>query len=100
MGTNYYVKDGQGCDYCGGTGKQDIHIGKSSAGWKFAFEGTDIKCPKRWFAFLENKVIWNEYGDKVGLEEFKDIVHGHRKGKSGFDETVVDGCRMIDREFS
>ena len=36
MGTNYYVEDGKKCSKCG-AGGEEIHIGKSSAGWEFTF---------------------------------------------------------------
>lgn len=37
MGTNYYVEF-RPCEHCG-LRKKSIHIGKSSAGWKFHFRG-------------------------------------------------------------
>lgn len=52
MGTNYYVNQ-KPCASCG-RGSEQIHVGKSSGGWKFLFQRHDILG-------LNSKVAWEKY---------------------------------------
>ena len=88
MGTNYYIKKKNG-------GYKDIiHIGKSSAGWKFLFQSvpdyenyfdkTSLDTFDAWKTFLEKyvgygklekkAVILDEYDREISLKEFLDMV--------------------------
>lgn len=81
MGTNYYHIENV-CEHCG-RGDEGEHIGKSSAGWTFSFQGTpEIRSYADWLARLEaGGIIRNEYGDVVTLDEFKELVEAERGAK-------------------
>jgi len=108
MGTNYYVKDkSQYCKYCK-RGEELIHIGKSSAGWKFGFDMShekykDIKTLKK---FLKGKQIWDEYDRKITKKRFWGMVEWKQENvelsQTDFDETtkVIDGYEFNTTEFS
>jgi hypothetical protein len=70
MGTNYYVKS-ERCNCCDHK-PDDFHIGKSSYGWYFTMHVTyTITNFQDMLIFLvDNRYnIYNEYGDKVELED-------------------------------
>ena len=91
MGTNYYYRYNI-CDTCGRY--EELHIGKTSAGWKFSFQGYDktnfieIKSFQDWknnfnFGITKNKnqyfgYILDEYGRKYNSEEFIKIVNARK----------------------
>ena len=88
MGTNYYAKQNE-CSHCGRS--DDIHIGKSSGGWKFSFQGHPHHSPpitswKEWQEYLVNCKIVNEYGDEWTLEDLKTLVD------SKFDSDHCQTC--------
>ena len=80
MGTNYYVK-GEDCPTCGHAVKPDLHIGKSSAGWKFMLHidpDNGINNLDDWVKIWsqEGAVIRNEYGDDIPPQDMlKTITH-------------------------
>lgn len=78
MGTNYYTFSDDPCDHCHGTGKQKVHIGKSSMGWKFIFTPFR-KSYESWKEFLLNRIIKDEYGDRHKPEEFFELVENKQK---------------------
>jgi len=81
MGTNYYHRFNI-CSHC--RRYDQLHIGKSSARWTFSFrgyrysewdDGLVIVSYKDWLERLEKGgEIFNEYGDSIPLENFRDIV--------------------------
>lgn len=99
MGTNYYLIYNK-CECCNRSDR--IHLGKSSAGWKFTFqtienfpldkvdlalqmidykESIDIKSWKSLKEFLKKyvvefktAVIQDEYGTNISFEEFLNLV--------------------------
>jgi len=79
MGTNYYViKDH--CQCCGRSDRE-YHIGKSSHGWAFTFQGYQLNkldSWKQWKAFLLDQHIQDEYGDAVPYETFCDMVETYK----------------------
>lgn len=86
MGTNYYAHNKKTtCECCGRADDMDIlHIGKSSIGWTFSFQGFDekyhqpkIKSLKDWKIFLSDPDIFiqNEYGDKISNNDFFEVVN-------------------------
>ena len=81
MGTNYYHRTNT-CPRCGRYDEQ--HIGKSSGGWSFSFQGTDsIRSYSDWLQILEgNGKIFTEYGEEVTLEDFKELVNYKSGGKN------------------
>ncbi len=74
MGTNYYLNT----DYCPccGQSKQRLHIGKSSAGWRFNFDGEDLKTMD--IDKIKEKLkygnIENEYGEQFSYDDFFAMV--------------------------
>ncbi len=84
MRTNYYLRYDI-CEKC--NRYEELHIGKSSAGWKFLFHSikkedltTDLVTYDQWVDFLkittenEGAKIFNEYGEEILLENFIKIV--------------------------
>lgn len=85
MGTNYYLKKEAkpACKCCQRPYEpQEIHIGKSSAGWCFSLRVNPDKCITNWnnwkvfieFASTEGWRIEDEYGNLVTLPELIKIV--------------------------
>lgn len=112
MGTNFYARI-KPCNECG-LSKEEIHIGKSSYGWTFTFHATDeIKSYKDWLIFLEDShvLIFDECGDKISLEDFKEMVEKKKDEKMNhaiyckedkYDHSYLDEERnsMSPGEFS
>lgn len=83
MGTNYYTVKNI-CEHCH-RHDRDLHIGKSSAGWTFSFQGyrADYHVPKietyeQWLDMLKEERIFDEYGEEITLAELKEIVEKKR----------------------
>lgn len=109
MGTNYYAKINI-CSCCNRP-EETVHLGKSSAGWSFALQYnggrfyTDFKGMKSW---LKDKVIENEYGEKVSKEVFIDMVEIKKKikdpdadyGPMSGKIIKINGYKFFDWEFS
>lgn len=83
MGMNYYVRvvtKTEACPHCGSPidgAAVKLHIGKQSAGWSFLWRGyaksgshPRLKSTAEWGVFLEGKVICNEYGAEINLDDF------------------------------
>ena len=82
MGTNYYCRYNY-CPECGSS--EELHIGKSSAGWPFQLRihpDKGISNIGDWLAFLakDGVVIFNEYGDCVGLKKFLRVIADRKRG--------------------
>ena len=87
MGTNYYaVKKKPRIVKI----HDEIHLGKSSYGWKFAFQ--------------EQEQYHNfEYGRKIKPQELLDLIEEKQKENNPDDFTYdknVGGYRFIDSDFS
>jgi hypothetical protein len=75
MGTNYYVISNE-CKCCNRY-DEEYHIGKSSHGWSFSFQGykyDKLTSWKMWKEFLKDKTIKDEYGDAISYEDFVTLV--------------------------
>jgi len=74
MGTNYYVVM-EGCDACNRP-HENLHIGKSSAGWAFSLRlHRHIRSLGDWKELWSSGVeVVNEYGDGVTIEEMIDRI--------------------------
>ena len=104
MGTNYYHRT-LICKHC--NRYDERHIGKSSAGWQFYFQGYNGDGPQiasfeRWLmVFDAGGEIFDEYGKKISVDGFLKIVT-NRKGKVSEDGQWVDsqGYVFTSREFS
>lgn len=83
MGTNYYIFEE--CESCGAR-NNELHIGKSSAGWCFSlhiYPDKDINTLDDWIAIFESgQVIQDEYGRFVSAKKMiSNIAERGRKEK-------------------
>lgn len=111
MGTNYYlVKNRPSID-------SGLHIGKTSAGWRFLFHKPPIwqtdkplDTFERWRDYLKEAtvdkkthVIMNEYDEIVSYEWLMELIKNKQTEDSHdmFEYCEnVSGYRFSDREFS
>ena len=89
MGTNYYLEFNV-CEHCGKP-EEVKHLGKSSMGWTFSFQGfrneyeqPDIICEADWRKTIGEALtaggrIVDEYGDIIKEEDFWKLVESKRK---------------------
>ena len=87
MGTNYYARINT-CDKC--KRHEEIHIGKSSFGWRFGVEIHEeyYKNTKELFDFLTqaNVELFNEYGEQVAVKDFITLIENKKDCESHFKE--------------
>jgi hypothetical protein len=107
MGTNYYVdRPRPCCPTCGQTTSEVVHIGKSSAGWRFQFRGyreEGLTSAKAWLEFLQDKPIVDEYGRHHELTDFVDMIRSKQDGRLAYGDRVeIDavGYPVAHYEFS
>lgn len=75
MGTNYYMTV-DACKSCG-RGTQELHIGKSSAGWVFGLNTHPehgLESLDDWLAAFINHPIKDEYGRAINAREMQRII--------------------------
>jgi hypothetical protein len=124
MGTNYYVIKDK-CECCKRS-TREYHIGKSSSGWAFSFQGypwNKLTSWKAWKSFLADQAIEDEYGEPVSYFDFVSMVESYKapgfcnengrtnlqhndegRKKGWFDPAIdwddEDGYSFTKREFS
>ncbi len=79
MGTNYYVAS-KACECCHRY-DEDLHIGKSSYGWAFSFQGyknENLTTWNKWKEYLKNRQIVDEYGTFISYEDFVKMVETYK----------------------
>ncbi len=99
MGTNYYHRTNI-CESCNRFDER--HIGKSSAGWQFNFQGYDgkdgdpkILSFKDWLNYLCNRgKIFSEYDEEITVENFVELV----KSKQSQPNNHYDYCKEHHKE--
>lgn len=104
MGTNYYaVKKKPRIVKI----YDEIHLGKSSVGWKFVFQEQEQYHNFEEFKdFILNNNEWiikNEYGEEVSPNELLELIKTKQKENNPDDFTWaknVDGYRFSDKDFS
>ncbi|MFH1226784.1 MAG: hypothetical protein V1701_02635 [Planctomycetota bacterium] len=110
MGMNYYLK-GAGCPCCANT--RGIHLGKSSAGWKFRLQYDEDKY-KNWdemksFISQPGTKITDECGDEIPISEFVGLVEGKQSEIKPNTEDldkyreyflIIDGYYFSREDFS
>jgi len=95
MGTNYDAVYNL-CECCGRADR--IHIGKSSAGWRFSIEVHE-EVYKDWQTFEKfieqrNIEIYDEYGRKVTAFELLSLMESKKDGQAH----EGDQYRKVDHE--
>lgn len=101
MGTNYYMRK----NICPNCGRYDeLHIGKSSIGWQFTFQGYErdelkeigidipIKSFADWRKILKKEKIFDEYGREILYKDFIKLVESKRNEK--FNHTISYGTEQ------
>lgn len=76
MGTNYYIESEPDCPTCGRPFEQ-MHIGKSSAGWCFSLHvipELGLNGLEDWKKYWKGKTIRNEYGGEITEEQMVSII--------------------------
>lgn len=84
MGTNYYVKKKLGyCDKCHRCDTDEVHVGKSSAGWQFLFNPYKPSF-REWREFLmtNDGYIFDEYDREVAAKEILELIEEKQKRNS------------------
>jgi len=109
MGTNYYWRQQThpGCEACGRKPEyDDLHIGKSSAGWTFSFhadEGRGLTSWRAWKEFLiqgeaeKRGEIVDEYDVRLTFEEFRSVVEERSHPRGLRNHAELHG--HVDRSF-
>lgn len=114
MGTNYYVQTPpcpNACEHCSAT--ERIHLGKSSAGWRFLLYA-DPEWPRdeafaHWVRRALSGQITDEYGHQCTLADLMNLADGTaegishvtpRPGRPNTNDFRSGGFDFSDREFS
>jgi len=87
MGTNYYLKPKKFLFF---ESQEQIHIGKSSAGWCFGlhvYPEQNINDLDDWKPLFKKGNIYDEYGNKISYDKMIDVI---TKRKSDKDWTFKD----------
>lgn len=98
MGTNYYLR--KICEHCGRY--DELHIGKSSAGWKFLFQKSPLINSIADAVFITCfGNIYDEYGSQITAKEFWDMVLEKQEEKPNTDEycETIDGFDFCREDF-
>jgi|WetSurMetagenome_2_1015567.scaffolds.fasta_scaffold11064_4 hypothetical protein len=101
MGTNYYLE----YDKCKKCGRADsIHIGKSSAGWKFLFQKIPGKAESfpQWVYLLQKGTITDEYDKEHTFKEFLELVKSKQCEQAQLyqDMEMIEGYNFMTGDFS
>jgi|GEM_PF-4767749 len=104
MGTNYYTRVNE-CSHC--ERYDEIHLGKTSSGWKPTLQWNDGKYYSSWKEmknWLEGMKIYDEYGRRVLVRDFIEIIESHmgeRTYENPPDSLIVDSdeFEFLNREF-
>ena len=96
MGTNYYgIKKSKKFTW----NVKKIHIGKSSAGWKFLFYHYDelpMDFEKIKKIIREKYDIYDEYDRFISLDDFIEMVEEKQKNKDNKDHYGLDNNFKLD----
>ena len=79
MGTNYYVAKNL-CECCNRY-DEEYHIGKSSYGWAFSFQGyraERLVSWRAWKEFLKDQIIMDEYGERCDYKWFVNMIETYK----------------------
>jgi hypothetical protein len=99
MGTNYYLHK----DYCPCCGhpKVEVHLGKSSGGWKFLFNKTrQVYNYETFCNFLKTGTIYDEYGNVRSEDYLLDLIQSKQLDQEHDDCEHIDGYDFLNCDFS
>lgn len=96
MGTNYYARINI-CKCCNRF--DELHIGKSSAGWTFSFHSIperELVCWQDWYIFLNepNVKIFNECGEEITSDNFIELVNSKKSARHNHAEEYPEGSYL------
>lgn len=106
MGTNYYLRGDQpsACKCCGHTPpREEVHVGKSSWGWKFLFKGNRdpeqgplVTTEEEWWVEIQRRIqagqqLRDEYGTVITLPELRALIEARRTDQDHLGFTFRDG---------
>lgn len=106
MGTNYYATL-NACECC--KRSDQIHLGKSSGGWKFSFQGSEaVRDFDAWCALVRAASrIYDEYGCDMSAEQMIAHARDWQQGQShsrlypsSSNWRDANGYEFTDNEFS
>lgn len=98
MGTNYYLHT-DFCKYCGKP-KKEVHLGKSSSGWKFLFHKTRQMFNFNSFCnFIEKGIIYDEYGNKCSSDDLLHLISIKQDEKHNPQSENINGYDFLDCDF-
>ena len=98
MGCNYELRRNI-CPTCSHS-KDTLHIGKSSWGWTFTFQGFDdphIRSATDWKREMENGEIFDEYGEHITIPAFWRMVESKR-GEKNNHAKQFPGVNWLDED--
>ena len=98
MGTNYYIRNIKT--------KQELHIGKSSAGWQFCFKvnkeyNSNLRSLIKYISNSDFEII-TEYGEKITIFNFQNIIKNSVFGynfKTYYKEHPEEHPNVLDIDF-
>lgn len=98
MGTNYYLMKSEAgvCEHCGQAKQpaEELHIGKSSAGWCFSLHvmpEDGINDLADWLPLFEKYPICNEYGETISAETMREVITCRAGGRPHSPERFTAG---------
>jgi hypothetical protein len=97
MGMNYYVYINT-CPTCGRPA-ETIHLGKSSAGWRFTIQANGYKYYKTWEQmkkWLKSKTIFNEDEERVEVETFIKLVEDKQFENDLWVKALLSGEKLME----
>lgn len=100
MGTNYYVRT----DFCKECERfEKIHLGKSSAGWKFIVDVQELyyKTFQEFVEFIRKNDgnIYDEYNESISFDELMNKIESKKDGKSHcfiYEKDKYADCKEVD----
>jgi hypothetical protein len=98
MGCNYYLRQPP-CRCCGQQ-EEGAHIGKSSIGWRFTFNGSIHNTIDKWREMIASPdvCIYDEYGENISKQKFWEMVEAKQKCKA-FKHDLRDGYVFHELSF-
>jgi len=107
MGTNYYIRENV-CEHCG-RAADEVHLGKSSFGWRFTLQANGLRFYKNWDEmkkWLHGKRIYDEYDEPIFVQDFIELVESKQdtidpQSDTGYEfMQEINGYKFYDCEFS